>query len=104
MLKKSDYEAAINNAKLKTRKIMKQRKQKRNDVSGEVTIETGKQTLKTFTLRLPEQEQKDMKKLIDKVNKHSPYKKVSGNDVIRALLIMAKKMNSERLYKAAKEL
>jgi len=103
MPKKKDYEAAINNAKLKTRK-RKQRKEKKKDVSSKVGDKIGKRSLKTFTLRLPESELDELKTMVTEVNQHSLYRKISTNEVIRILLKKSKNFNRKRLYKSIRGL
>lgn len=99
MNNKSIVEDPRNHSKLKRYKTGSRKKE---DLSGIITME--KQKPRTFTLRLPEHEHKNMQDLVEEVNKHSQYRKVSANDLVRALLHSAKKTSPEKLYKAINDL
>ena len=76
----------------------------KEDLSDVVKINTHAQKPKTFTLRLPDNEQQELQEMVAEVNKYSQYKKISANDVIRALIHSGKRMDPERIVKAIKEL
>jgi hypothetical protein len=76
----------------------------KEDLSDVVNIEPTKHKPITFTLRLSEEEQQDLQSMVAEINRYSRYKKISANDVIRALICSGRKMNPERVFKFIKEL
>ena len=76
----------------------------KQDLSEVVNVAPKRQKPKTFTLRLSVEELQDLQGIVAEVNQYSQYKKISANDVIRALIAAGKKMDSEKVLKALKEL
>lgn len=76
----------------------------KEDLSEVVKVNRNKAKPRTFTLRLPDSEQQILLELVTEVNKFSQYKKISANDVIRALICAGKKMNPEKLVGFLREL
>ena len=76
----------------------------KQDLSEVVNVAARRQKPKTFTLRLSAEELQDLQALVSEVNQYTQFKKISANDVIRALIAAGKKMDSEKIVKAYKEL
>ena len=76
----------------------------KQDLSDVVNVAPKRQKPKTFTLRLAAEELQDLQGIVSEVNQYSQYKKISANDVIRALIASGKKMDSEKIVKILKEL
>lgn len=76
----------------------------KQDLSEVVKVTPKRQKPKTFTLRVSVEELQDLQGIVAEVNQYSQYKKISANDVIRALIHSAKKADPERIVKALKDL
>lgn len=57
--------------------------------------------LKNF--RLNDLDREQLQQIVSTVNRLSPYKKISENTVIKALIFLGGKMNPEKILKATKE-
>ena len=71
---------------------------KKKDLSGIVSSRPDVQ--KKITIRLSGLEHTNLQNIADQVNELTAYKKISGNDVMRGLLLLGKNMKPERILKA----
>jgi len=76
----------------------------KQDLSEVVKISSKTPKPKTFTLRLPVEELQELQALVSEVNKYSQYKKISTNDVVRAMISYGTKMDPERVVRALKDI
>lgn len=74
----------------------------KQDLSEVVKVTPQSSKPKTFTLRLPVEELQELQSLVAEVNKYSQYKKISTNDVVRAMISYGTKMDPEKVVKAIK--
>ena len=58
----------------------------------------------TYTLRYSEKESQMLQKLADELNAFSSVKKISKNDVIRALIVMGYDLSREKILNALRSL
>lgn len=76
----------------------------KQDLSEVVNVAHQSPKPKTFTLRLPIEELQELQALVAEVNKYSQYKKISTNDVVRAMISYGVKMDPEKVVKALKDI
>ncbi len=65
------------------------------------TPKVKKPRLKNFRLNDVDQEQ--LRRIVDEVNRLSPYKKISEATIIKSLIFLGSKMPPEKILKATKE-